>query len=59
MAGINQYQDTLPQEVVDGLNRLEGVSFSPYRHLELKYGKFPYEFEAIPFELLSAMAIFS
>ena len=52
LAGINQYQDTLPAQVVDGLNQLEGVELFPYRHLELRYGKFPYEFEAIPFDLL-------
>jgi putative ABC transport system permease protein len=52
LAGINQYQDTLPVQVVDGLNQLEGVELFPYRHLELRYGKFPYEFEAIPFDLL-------
>jgi putative ABC transport system permease protein len=52
MAGINQYQDSLPQEVIDGLKRLEKVEIFPYRHIELRYGRFPYEFEAIPFELL-------
>jgi putative ABC transport system permease protein len=52
LAGINQYQDALPARVVDGLNRLEGVEIFPYRHLELRHGKFPYEFEAIPFDLL-------
>jgi putative ABC transport system permease protein len=52
MAGINHYQDSLPQEVVDGLKRIENVEIFPYRHLELRYGRFPYEFEAIPFELL-------
>lgn len=52
LAGINQYQDALPPQVVDGLSRLEGVELFPYRHLELRHGKFPYEFEAIPFGLL-------
>jgi putative ABC transport system permease protein len=51
MAGINHYQDSLPQEVIDGLKRLDKVEILPYRHIELRYGRFPYEFEAIPFEL--------
>jgi putative ABC transport system permease protein len=52
MAGLNQYQDPLPREVIDGLKRLDNVELFPYRHLEIKYGRFPYEFEAIPFDLL-------
>jgi putative ABC transport system permease protein len=52
MAGFNHYQDPLPQEVVDGLKRLENAEIFPYRHMDLRYGRFPYEFEAIPFDVL-------
>jgi putative ABC transport system permease protein len=51
MAGLNQYQDSLPQEVIDGLKQVRNVEIFPYRHLELRHGRFPYEFEAIPFDL--------
>jgi putative ABC transport system permease protein len=52
MAGINQYQDSLPKEVISALKRLENVEIFPYRHIELRYGRFPYQFEAIPFDVL-------
>jgi putative ABC transport system permease protein len=51
MAGFNQYHDSLPGEVVDALKHLEDVELLPYRHLRLQYGKIPYQFEAISFEL--------
>jgi len=52
MAGFNQYQDPLPRKVVDALDTLQGVDLVPYRHLELRYGKVFYEFEALELETL-------
>lgn len=52
MAGLNQYQDPLPERVVAGLQEIEGVELLPYRHLELKHGKHPFEFEALRLETL-------
>jgi putative ABC transport system permease protein len=52
MAGLNQYQDPLPKEVVDALKTLPGVDLLPYRHLELRYGKIFYEFEALELQTL-------
>ena len=52
MAGLNQYHDPLPQKVIHGLKKIEGVELMAYRHLELRYGKIPYQFEAVSFEPL-------
>jgi putative ABC transport system permease protein len=52
MAGFNMYQDPLPRNVVDDLKALRGVDLVPYRHLELRYGKVFYEFEALEIETL-------
>ncbi|MEJ2723373.1 MAG: ABC transporter permease, partial [Deltaproteobacteria bacterium] len=52
MSGANRYHDPLPQKVVDGLKKIQGVDVMAYRHLELRYGKIPYELEAVSFEPL-------
>jgi putative ABC transport system permease protein len=52
MAGYNQYQDPIPQKVVEALMSIEGVELLPYRHLELKHEKALYEFEALRLETL-------
>ena len=51
MAGVNQYRDTLPPEVVSTLKNLEApVDLVPYRRIYLHYGHVPYQFEAVDFE---------
>jgi putative ABC transport system permease protein len=52
MAGINLYQDPLPSKAVERLKQIQGVEIMPYRHLELRLGKVPFEFEAVPFDSL-------
>jgi putative ABC transport system permease protein len=52
MAGLNLYQDPLPRKTVEGLLQIQGVEIMPYRHLELRHGKVPFEFEAVPFDSL-------
>ncbi|NTV56711.1 MAG: ABC transporter permease, partial [Deltaproteobacteria bacterium] len=52
MAGINLYQDPLPLKAVEGLKQIRGAEIMPYRHLELRLGKVPFEFEAVPFDSL-------
>jgi len=52
MAGYNQYQDPIPEKVVEALMSIEGVDLLPYRHLELKHEKALYEFEALRIETL-------
>jgi putative ABC transport system permease protein len=52
MAGINLYQDPLPSKAAEALRQIQGVEIMPYRHLELRLGKVPFEFEAVPFESL-------
>jgi len=52
MAGINLYQDPLPPKAVEALRQIKGVEIMPYRHLELRLGKVPFEFEAVPFDSL-------
>jgi putative ABC transport system permease protein len=52
MAGLNQYHDPLPQKVMDGLKKIKGIDIMAYRHLELRYGQIPYQFEAVRFETL-------
>lgn len=49
MAGFNRYRDPLPEKVVDAVKALEEVEILPYRHLELKRDKIPYQLEAVPF----------
>lgn len=58
MAGINLYQDPLPPKAVEALQRVEGVDIMPYRHFELRHGNVPFEFEAVPFDLLLQHAQF-
>ena len=51
MAGVNQYRDTLPAEVVAALKTLDApVDLVPYRRAYLNYGKVPYQFEVLDFE---------
>lgn len=52
MAGINLYQDPLPAKAVEGLKQIKSAEIMPYRHLELRFGKVPFEFEAVPFDTL-------
>jgi putative ABC transport system permease protein len=52
MAGINLYQDPLPAKAVEGLKQIKSAEIMPYRHLELRFGKVPFEFEAVPFDIL-------
>jgi putative ABC transport system permease protein len=52
MAGINLYQDPLPPKAVEGLKQIKSAEIMPYRHIELRLGKVPFEFEAVPFETL-------
>jgi len=52
MAGINLYQDPLPSKTAEALRQIQGVEIMPYRHLELRLGKVPFEFEAVPFDTL-------
>jgi putative ABC transport system permease protein len=57
MAGVNQYRDTLPTQVVAALKTLEAkVDLAPYRRIYLHYGKVPYQFEALDFESLQKHA---
>jgi putative ABC transport system permease protein len=51
-AGMNLYRDPLPAKTVEALRHIQGVEIMPYRHLELRLGKVPFEFEAVPFESL-------
>ncbi|HEX9909722.1 MAG TPA: ABC transporter permease, partial [Desulfatiglandales bacterium] len=51
-AGINLYQDPLPPKAVEALRQIKGVEIMPYRHLELRLEKVPFEFEAVPFDSL-------
>jgi putative ABC transport system permease protein len=54
MAGLNQYRDSLPEEVVRGLQKLSGnAKVLPYRRIPLRMGDIPYQLEATDFELLS------
>lgn len=47
MAGINQYRDPLPPEIVNKLKSLDArVELIPYRQIHLRYGKIPYQFQA-------------
>ncbi len=51
MAGVNQYKDALPPKVVASLKGLNhGVDLLPYRRIHLRYGKTPYQLEALDFE---------
>ena len=52
MAGINLYRDPLPSKAVEELKQIQGAEIMPYRHLELRLGKVPFEFEAVPFDSL-------
>jgi len=52
MAGINLYRDPLPPKAAEALRQIQGVELMPYRHLELRLGKVPFEFEAVPFDSL-------
>jgi putative ABC transport system permease protein len=52
MAGINLYQDPLPPKAVEGLKQIKSAEIMPYRHIELRFGKVPFEFEAVPFDTL-------
>ena len=52
MAGINLYRDPLPPRAAEGLRQISGAEIMPYRHLELRLGTVPFEFEAVPFETL-------
>jgi len=47
MAGLNDYQFPLPAQAVESLKKIPGVDLMPYRHLELVYGKHPFQFEAV------------
>jgi len=52
MAGVNEYRDTLPPAAVSRLKNLEApVAAIPYRRIYLHYGRVPYQFEALDFEL--------
>ena len=54
MAGLNQYRDPLPQEVMTGLRDLpDDVTLLPYRRIYLTYGKTPYQLEAFDFQVFS------
>jgi len=52
MAGINLYKDPLPPGTVEGLKQIRSAEIMPYRHLELRLEKTPFEFEAVPFGTL-------
>lgn len=52
MAGLNRYNDPLPEEVVEALKEIKGVELFPYRHLRLKQGRVTYQLEAVGFQLL-------
>ena len=52
MAGLNQYQDSLPAEVVEAVKQIDGVEIAPYRHLRLREKGFRYQQEAVDFERL-------
>lgn len=54
MSDINQYRDPLPIEAVLALKRLQpSAEISPYRRIYLHYGKVPYQFEAIDFDIFT------
>ncbi|MBW1784702.1 MAG: ABC transporter permease [Deltaproteobacteria bacterium] len=54
MAGLNQYRDPMPEEVVLGLKELsDDVTLLPYRRIYLTYGKVPYQLESFDFDLFS------
>ena len=51
LAGVNEYRDTLPPQVVSTLKDLEApVDLVPYRRIYRHYGHAPYQFEAVDFE---------
>jgi len=54
MAGLNQYRDPMPREVVAALKALPGdVTLMPYRRIYLTFAKIPYQLEAFDFDVFS------
>ena len=52
MSDINRYRDPLPPEVVRALGELDpSAELLPYRRIHLMYGKVPYQFEAVDFNV--------
>ena len=54
MAGLNQYRDSLPKDVVLSLKKMpDDVRSLPYRRINLTFGKVPYQLEAFDFDIFS------
>jgi putative ABC transport system permease protein len=52
MAEINRYRDPLPPEIVVELEKLgSSIDILAYRRISLRYGRIPYQFEPIDFEI--------
>jgi len=55
MAGLNQYRDALPEEVVRAIQDMpQEVEVLPYQRLRLRHNEIPYELEAVDLEKLTA-----
>jgi putative ABC transport system permease protein len=53
MAGLNEYRDALPEEVVRAIQGMTSkVEILPYHRLHLRYNRAPYELEAVDLEKL-------
>jgi len=53
MAGMNQYRDPLPQDVVDAFQEFEvDAELMPYQRLYLEYRGIPYQLEAMALDVL-------
>ena len=54
MAGLNQYRDSLPRDVVLSLKKMPNdVRSLPYRRINSIFGKVPYQLEAFDFDIFS------
>jgi putative ABC transport system permease protein len=54
MAGLNQYRDSLPKDVVLSLKEMRNdVKSLPYRRINLTFGKVPYQLETFDFDIFS------
>jgi putative ABC transport system permease protein len=52
MAEINRYRDPIPPELIRVLKNLDApVDLAPYHRIYLDYGKIPYQFETIDFDV--------
>lgn len=59
MADFNNYRDPIPRKIVRELKSLgKRVDLLPYRRIFLRYGKYPYQFEAIDFNTFAKHAKF-